>query len=137
MDELYLKYLKSLSVQFPNIAKASTEMINLQARLNLPKETEHFVSDIHGEYEQFLQGKDGLDKSSEQGYWSQLVDNCHQFMHQQEQAHRGVHEVRIVNAKTDTLHQYTCVFVMLCFGDSTNEEIVVPMVERDGRWYMR
>ena len=49
MDELYLKYLKSLSVQFPTIAKASTEMINLQARLNLPKETEHFVSDIHGE----------------------------------------------------------------------------------------
>ena len=54
MDDLYLKYLKSLSVQFPTIAKASTEMINLQARLNLPKETEHFVSDIHGEYEQFL-----------------------------------------------------------------------------------
>ncbi len=54
MDDLYLKYLKSLSVQYPTIAKASTEMINLQARLNLPKETEHFVSDIHGEYEQFL-----------------------------------------------------------------------------------
>ena len=92
---------------------------------------------IHGEYEQFLLGKDALDKRSEQDYWNQLVDNCHQFMHQQGKAHRGIHEVRVVNAKTDTLHQYTCVFMMLCYGDSTNEEIVVPMVERDGRWYMK
>ena len=92
---------------------------------------------IHGEYEQFLQGKVGLNKHSEEEYWNQLRDNCHQFVHQQEQAHRGIHEVRFVNAKTDTLQKYTNVFMMLCFGDSTNEEIVVPMVERDGRWYMR
>lgn len=92
---------------------------------------------IHGEYEQFLQGKAGLNKHSEEEYWNQLRDNCHQFVHQQEQAHRGIHEVRVVNAKTDTLQKYTNVFLMLCFGDSTNEEIVVPMVECDGRWYMR
>lgn len=53
MDELELKYLKSLSHQYPTIASASTEIINLQAILNLPKGTEHFLSDIHGEYEQF------------------------------------------------------------------------------------
>lgn len=92
---------------------------------------------IHGEYEQFLQGKVGLNKHSEEEYWNQLRDNCHQFVHQQEQVHHGIHEVRVVNAKTDTLQKYTNVFMMLCFGDSTNEEIVVPMVERDGRWYMR
>jgi hypothetical protein len=92
---------------------------------------------IHGEYEQFLQGKAGLNKHSEEEYWNQLRDNCHQFMHQQEETHRGIYEVRVVNAKTDTLQKYTNVFIMLCFGDSTNEEIVVPMVERDGRWYMR
>ena len=92
---------------------------------------------INGEYEQFLQGKDGLNKSSEQDYWSQLRDNCNQFIHQQNEAHRGIHEVRVVNARIDTLQKYTNVFMVLCFGDSTNEEIVVPMVERDGRWYMR
>ncbi|MBQ9156184.1 MAG: fructose-1,6-bisphosphatase [Eubacterium sp.] len=54
MKDLNMKYLDSLSKQYPNIARASTEIINLQARLNLPKETEHFVSDIHGEYEQFI-----------------------------------------------------------------------------------
>ena len=53
MDDLELKYLKSLSKQYPTIASASTEIINLQAILNLPKGTEHFMTDIHGEYEQF------------------------------------------------------------------------------------
>lgn len=48
-----LKYLKSLARQYPNIAAAFTEIINLQAILNLPKGTEHFLTDIHGEYEQF------------------------------------------------------------------------------------
>ena len=54
MKHLNFKYLESLATQYPNIARASTEIINLQALLNLPKETEHFVSDVHGEYEQFL-----------------------------------------------------------------------------------
>ena len=49
-----LKYLKLLSRQFPTIASASTEMINLEAILSLPKGTEHFLSDIHGEYEPFI-----------------------------------------------------------------------------------
>lgn len=48
-----LKYLKLLSQSFPNISEASTEIINLQAILNLPKGTEHFLADIHGEYEAF------------------------------------------------------------------------------------
>ena len=53
MDDLELKYLKSFARHYPTIAAASTEIINLQAILNLPKGTEHFMTDIHGEYEQF------------------------------------------------------------------------------------
>ncbi|WP_446898939.1 fructose-1,6-bisphosphatase [Clostridium sp. LBM24168] len=48
-----LRYLKLLSKEYPTISSASTEIINLQAILNLPKATEHFISDIHGEYESF------------------------------------------------------------------------------------
>ena len=48
-----LKYLKLLSKQYPTIATASTEIINLEAILNLPKGTEHFMSDLHGEYDAF------------------------------------------------------------------------------------
>ena len=54
MEDLKLELIKSLSKQFPTIASASTEIINLQSILNLPKGTEHFLSDVHGEYEQFL-----------------------------------------------------------------------------------
>ena len=48
-----LKYLKLLSKQFKSIGETATEIINLQAILNLPKGTEHFLSDVHGEYEAF------------------------------------------------------------------------------------
>ncbi len=49
-----LRYLELLARQFPTIQAASTEIINLSAILHLPKGTEHFLSDIHGEHEPFL-----------------------------------------------------------------------------------
>ena len=77
---------------------------------------------IHGEYEQFYEGldhrtlSDGTTLSTDSAYRSQMLDNLRQFMAQQEQAHRGVLEVRVSNAATD---------------------IVVPMVERHGAWRMK
>lgn len=48
-----LRYLTLLARSFPTVADASTEIINLEAILNLPKGTEHFLSDIHGEHQAF------------------------------------------------------------------------------------
>ncbi len=48
-----IRYLELLSHSFPTIASASTEIINLEAIMNLPKGTEHFLADLHGEYEAF------------------------------------------------------------------------------------
>lgn len=53
MENADLRYLKTLSNQYPTVAAAATEIINLQAILSLPKGTEHFITDIHGEYDQF------------------------------------------------------------------------------------
>lgn len=54
MEEMLdLRYLQRLAELYPTIAKASTEIINLQSILNLPKGTEHFITDLHGEYEAF------------------------------------------------------------------------------------
>ena len=98
---------------------------------------------IHGEYEQFYEGMDqrtlpdGTTLSDEAVYRSQMLDNLRQFMARQAQEHRGVLEVRVSNATTDTVQQLTNVFLVLCFADSTNEEIVVPMVERQGTWRMK
>ena len=49
-----MKFLRLLSEKYPTRQQVCTEIINLQAILNLPKGTEHFVSDVHGEYEAFL-----------------------------------------------------------------------------------
>ena len=54
MDDLQKRYLKLLSEKYPTIASASTEIINLSAIMNLPKGTEHALSDIHGEADQFF-----------------------------------------------------------------------------------
>ncbi len=56
IEQIYqnLKYLQLLGDRFPTIAAASTEIINLEAILNLPKGTEHFLSDLHGEHEAFI-----------------------------------------------------------------------------------
>ena len=48
------KYLSLLAEKFPTRQAVCTEIINLAAIMNLPKGTEHFMSDIHGEYEAFL-----------------------------------------------------------------------------------
>ncbi len=54
MEQSYeQKYLLQLAKEFPTVQEVSTELINLTAILNLPKGTEHFLSDIHGEYETF------------------------------------------------------------------------------------
>ncbi len=53
MKNLETRYLERLSDLYPTIAAASTEIINLQSILNLPKGTEHFLTDVHGEYEAF------------------------------------------------------------------------------------
>ena len=54
MDALDLRYLKLLAKSFPTAAKAQAEIINLNAILNLPKATEVFASDVHGEYDAFV-----------------------------------------------------------------------------------
>ena len=51
--EQQIRFYKGLAKQYPNVASAATEIINLQAILNLPKGTEHFITDVHGEYLQF------------------------------------------------------------------------------------
>ena len=53
ISEEKLKYLRLLSEKYPSIPSVCREIINLKAILNLPKGTEHFMSDLHGEYEAF------------------------------------------------------------------------------------
>ena len=91
---------------------------------------------IEGDFEHFLEGRVMAD-SLPDDYRSQLIDGYSQFLAQQVKARGGINEVRISRAYTDSTQQYTSVLLMLCYGDSTSEEVVVPMVERNGRWMMK
>ena len=74
-----IKYLELLSKSFPTISSASSEIINLEAILNLPKGTEHFLTDIHGEYDAFqhvLRNASGVIKRKvDELFGTQLVDS--------------------------------------------------------------
>ena len=91
---------------------------------------------VQGEYEQFLEGRFMAD-SLPADYRSQLIEGYKQFVAQQMEARKGIQEVSVSRAYTDSLAGYTNVLLMLCYGDSTTEEVVVPMVERNGRWMMK
>jgi fructose-1,6-bisphosphatase-3 len=76
MDHYEMKYLKQLAKEFPTVQQVSTELINLTAILNLPKGTEHFLSDIHGEYDtfnHFLKNGSGVIKDKIALYFSKLT----------------------------------------------------------------
>lgn len=70
-------------------------------------------------------------------YREQLITNTKMYMNQQNEEHRGIKDIRIVDTKTDMQKHAANVFLVLSFGDSTSEEIVVPMVESGGVWYLR
>ncbi len=70
-------------------------------------------------------------------YREQLIANTKMYVNQQNEEHRGIKDIRIVDTKTDMQKHAANVFLVLSFGDSTSEEIVVPMVESGGVWYLR
>lgn len=76
--EKNLKYLELLSTKFPKISDACTEIINLEAILNLPKGTEHFMADLHGEDEAFehvLRNASGVIKTKISESFKELSEN--------------------------------------------------------------
>ncbi len=84
----------------------------------------------------FLDGKAGAE-SLPQGYREQLMACYKQFVAQQERARGGIDDVRATRAEMDSAASVMQVFLMLSYGDSTREEIVVPMVAYHGAWLMK
>lgn len=78
MKEYDIQALKLLARQYNTVQKASTEVINLSAILNLPKGTEHFLSDVHGESEAFLHvlknGSGSIRRKIEEVFSSSLME---------------------------------------------------------------
>jgi hypothetical protein len=91
---------------------------------------------LQGKYDQFVDGQYRPD-SIPASYRAQLMVNAKMFMTQQKEEHRGIREIRIMNADADTVRHVANAYLVFTYGDSTNEEVVVPMVQRKGVWYMK
>ena len=91
-----------------------------------------------GYAERFLEGKLGVDTMSSD-FCEQLVKVNQMYLDELREKHGGLREVRISPnvGVTDTTLHVTYAFLLLCFSDSTQEEITVPMVEDGGRWCMK
>lgn len=91
---------------------------------------------LEGKYESFVDGIHQPDSIPE-SYREQLVRNARMFVSQQDLEHRGLKEIRIVDVAADMEQHTANVFLVFCYGDSTSEEICVPMVENKGIWFLR
>lgn len=91
---------------------------------------------LHGDYNSFVDGRYQPTKMP-QSYHEQLVANAKMFISQQNKEHKGIKKVEVSDARADTTRHVANAFLTLTYGDSSKEEIVVPMVEKKGVWYMR
>jgi hypothetical protein len=88
--------------------------------------------------EAFLDARVGAD-SLPAIYRAQMKKVYEQFVSEINEKHGGIREVRISEnvGRRDTVQGFTYAFLILCFNDSIQEEIAVPMVEQDGLWLLK
>ena len=91
---------------------------------------------IEGNYEGYVDALNYPD-SIPPSYRRQLVLNAKLFTEKQKSIHGGWVGVEITGCIIDSLSPTAQAILNLCYADSTREKVVVPMVERDGRWYIR
>ena len=91
---------------------------------------------ISGKYKQFLEGMNLPDKLPE-SYERQMLENFKAFTKRQDKQRKGIKKVSIRNVKFFAKDSTASAFLLLHYGDSTTEEVVVPMLKRRGLWYMR
>ena len=91
---------------------------------------------LHGRYDVFVDGFYRPD-SIPSSYRSQLIDNAGMYVAQMNDDHHGLARVDLIRATADTARNEGRAFLLLCFADSTREEVVVPMVRIENLWMMR
>ncbi len=88
------------------------------------------------DYEGFLHGKADAD-SLPADYRAQLLKASELYKAELTKSHGGIAAVTVTNVRNDSAQQLMQAFLLLSFNDSTKEEIIVPMVLRNGEWKMR
>lgn len=91
---------------------------------------------LEGKYNDFVAGYNQPNRIPK-GYHEQLLLNARMFMEQQQEEHKGLAGIHFLHAKADTARHVADVFLQMVYGDSTKEQVVVPMVLVHGDWKMR
>lgn len=91
---------------------------------------------LEGKYNDFVAGYNQPNRIPK-GYHEQLLLNAQMFMEQQQEEHKGLAGILVLHAKADTARHVADVFLQMVYGDSTKEQVVVPMVLVHGDWKMR
>ena len=91
---------------------------------------------LQGQYDDFVAGMDGYDGMPE-SYRQQLADNARMFVTQQKKEHGGIERLRVMKSEVDNDTQTAQVYLVITYRDNLNEQILVPMVRRNGLWLMR
>ena len=91
---------------------------------------------LEGKYNDFVAGYNQPNRIPK-GYHEQLLLNARMFMEQQQEEHKGLAGIHVLHAKADTARHGADVFLQMVYGDSTKEQVVVPMVLVRGDWKMR
>lgn len=101
---------------------------------NVAKQYYQYLLD--GKYEEFVDGHYQPD-SIPGVYREQLITNAKMFVGLQKEVHQGMVKVDVAKASADTANHVANIFLNIAYGDSTTEEVVVPMVLVDGNWMMK
>ena len=91
---------------------------------------------IDGKYDDFVSGID-LRVQPATGYAEQLRDNAKMFVAAQARTRGGLVGINVAGAEVSPKEHTAAAFILLHYADSTTEQVVLPMVERDGVWLMR
>lgn len=91
---------------------------------------------LAGRYEDFVDAEYQPD-SIPGSYRDQLIVNAKMFVAQQQREHNGIKEVRVGRVDADTARHVAGVYLVFAYGDSTTEQVYVPMVEKRGVWLLK
>ena len=91
---------------------------------------------LNGDYAAFVDATYRPD-SLPSTYRSQLILNAKMFIEQQQNEHDGLKSVVVAHATIDEAQHTGNAFLTFRYGDGSSEQVVVPMVEHDGAWYLR
>jgi len=135
-----MKIKRLLLPLFPLLLTASCGE-NLSPEAAAVKEAKNIVQEsynhlLKGNYEAFLSGRMGGDELPAD-YREQLLTGYKQFMFQQQKTHGGINEFIVTDTKIDSAQHQILVFLTANYADSLSEEIVIPVIERDGKWKMK